>query len=301
MASQEFRKDDKMDPYIKEIVDHKEIDIKVVIKWILAPLIAKELNCKSNVTDDFVININFWNFSDTMEVFMPFKDFMRDYDKRPSKKLKVDKQKPETVAITNHNIDTILKLPTNIVLNKLGDESLTINYSTSTDIEVCSSNVYFCGNYLKFKRNLSQTPWQIDGKRLYDTSLSEEIDRIVSPYFNAISHKFHSGGREDIDVRMLGEGRPFILELESPKKRFSITDEMLKDIVDKVNLSEYISIRNVRIEDENCFRDLQKSTEDKIKGYCCVVITTKEITDEKIKELENLSDIQLKQKTPLRV
>jgi len=100
---------------------------------------------------------------------------------------------------------------------------------------------------------------------------------------------------------MLGEGRPFILELESPKKRFSITDEMLKDIVDKVNLSEYISIRNVRIEDENCFRDLQKSTEDKIKGYCCVVITTKEITDEKIKELENLSDIQLKQKTPLRV
>merc|ERR1740139_1121899 len=109
-----------MDPYIKEIVDHKEIDIKVVIKWILAPLIAKELNCKSNVTDDFVININFWNFSDTMEVFMPFKDFMRDYDKRPSKKLKVDKQKPETVAITNHNIDTILKLPTNIVLNKLG-------------------------------------------------------------------------------------------------------------------------------------------------------------------------------------
>lgn len=76
---------------------------------------------------------------------------------------------------------------------------------------------------------------------------------------------------------------------------------MLKELVDKVNLSEYISIRNVSIQDESCFIDLQKSTEDKIKAYCCVTITTKEISDEKIKEIENLSDILLKQKTPLRV
>ena len=27
---------------------------------------------------------------------------------------------------------------------------------------------------------------------------------------------FHAGGREDIDVRMLQGGRPFVLELKSP-------------------------------------------------------------------------------------
>lgn len=29
--------------------------------------------------------------------------------------------------------------------------------------------------------------------------------------------KFHSGGREDIDVRMLGNGRPFLIELINPE------------------------------------------------------------------------------------
>jgi tRNA U54 and U55 pseudouridine synthase Pus10 len=29
--------------------------------------------------------------------------------------------------------------------------------------------------------------------------------------------KFHSGGREDIDVRMLSTGRPFALEFCSPR------------------------------------------------------------------------------------
>ena len=76
---------------------------------------------------------------------------------------------------------------------------------------------------------------------------------------------------------------------------------MLKGLVDEVNLSEYISIRNVRFEDDSCFIDLKNSTEDKIKAYCCVTITTKEISDEKIKEIEAMTDILLKQKTPLRV
>ena len=35
--------------------------------------------------------------------------------------------------------------------------------------------------------------------------------------FQADEHKFVPGGREDIDVRMLGTGRPFVLELLNPK------------------------------------------------------------------------------------
>ena len=33
---------------------------------------------------------------------------------------------------------------------------------------------------------------------------------------------FDSGGREDIDVRMLGKGRPFALELINPRVSLSI-------------------------------------------------------------------------------
>lgn len=42
--------------------------------------------------------------------------------------------------------------------------------------------------------------------------MSAEACKIFKPS----SVKFHSGGREDIDVRMLGNGRPFAIELVDP-------------------------------------------------------------------------------------
>ena len=48
-------------------------------------------------------------------------------------------------------------------------------------------------------------------------SVQELIERIALPRFKCWKSKFHGAGREDIDVRMLGEGRPFILELINPK------------------------------------------------------------------------------------
>ena len=42
--------------------------------------------------------------------------------------------------------------------------------------------------------------------------MSAEACKIFKPS----SLKFHSGGREDIDVRMLGNGRPFAIELVDP-------------------------------------------------------------------------------------
>ena len=41
-------------------------------------------------------------------------------------------------------------------------------------------------------------------------------DRISHSY--GADWKFHSSGREDVDVRMLGSGRPFVLELMDCKR-----------------------------------------------------------------------------------
>lgn len=37
----------------------------------------------------------------------------------------------------------------------------------------------------------------------------------------ATHFSFSSGGREDIDVWMLGNGRPFLIELHNPKRSIS--------------------------------------------------------------------------------
>lgn len=39
---------------------------------------------------------------------------------------------------------------------------------------------------------------------MYETSISEEIAKVFTGIFNPKEFKFHSGGREDVDVRMLG-------------------------------------------------------------------------------------------------
>ena len=53
----------------------------------------------------------------------------------------------------------------------------------------------------------------VDNRRLYPSSVHEEIEKHIMSHFSPDSTKFSSCGREDVDVRMLGEGRPFVLEV----------------------------------------------------------------------------------------
>ncbi len=50
-------------------------------------------------------------------------------------------------------------------------------------------------------------------------------------FFNkAREYKFSSGGREDVDVRMLGNGRPFVIEFCDPKKTALFYNDPDKDM-----------------------------------------------------------------------
>ena len=77
------------------------------------------------------------------------------------------------------------------------------------------------GRYLKLSREVSQSPWIAKEKETgtkidsVQTLLGEEIK---SKIFGADEILLHGSGREDIDVRMLGRGRPFILEFINPHK-----------------------------------------------------------------------------------
>lgn len=43
------------------------------------------------------------------------------------------------------------------------------------------------------------------------------MGKVLTKYFKTDKYKFHSGGREDIDVRMLNNGRPFVMEMVNPR------------------------------------------------------------------------------------
>jgi tRNA pseudouridine synthase 10 len=74
----------------------------------------------------------------------------------------------------------------------------------------------------------------------------ESVQELIAPFFqNAFSCGevlFHGAGREDVDVRMLGDGRPFALTLENPLKREAnmqaLKEEINRSLKNKVELFE---------------------------------------------------------------
>ncbi len=96
------------------------------------------------------------------------------------------------------------------------------------------AKLYIEGRYLKHTRDLPQTfffcpeckghPRRRQGcekcegfGKLTKDSVQELIGWVIGKAAGTRKHKFHGAGREDVDVRMLGDGRPFVFELLDPK------------------------------------------------------------------------------------
>lgn len=95
------------------------------------------------------------------------------------------------------------------------------------------AKVFVEGRYRKLTRDLPQTVFHCPdckghprrrrgcakcegfGKLTRD-SVQELVGWVLGKGFGTRKHKFHGSGREDVDVRMLGRGRPFVLELINP-------------------------------------------------------------------------------------
>jgi len=91
--------------------------------------------------------------------------------------------------------------------------------------------LYLRGRYRKLSRGVPQTRWpcrRCRGKgcercggtgKMYPTSVEEVVAAEVMRESGGTGHALHGMGREDVDARMLGRGRPFIVEIKEPRKR----------------------------------------------------------------------------------
>ncbi|MGA8543560.1 MAG: tRNA pseudouridine(54/55) synthase Pus10 [Thermoplasmata archaeon] len=98
-------------------------------------------------------------------------------------------------------------------------------------VETTILPVYVQGRYRKLDRSLPQTRWPCRRCRGLgcDTcggtgkTYPESVEEIVAAPFltgtGGEGTRFHGMGREDIDARMLGRGRPFVLEVLRPRHR----------------------------------------------------------------------------------
>ncbi|RDD40314.1 putative tRNA pseudouridine synthase Pus10 [Trichoplax sp. H2] len=163
------------------------------------------------------------------------------------------------------------------------------------------SKVVDAWRYNKYDRTISQTPWIIDGIRKGDTSVQELICDPIIAKVNADGCKFSSSGREDIDVRMLGKGRPFIAEILNPRSPFMTKMEVLQ-LQNKINFAtDSIKVKDLQMVKRWDASKLKDGEENKTKTYSALVYCSETINEDKILPLCNMKELTIEQKTPLRV
>lgn len=133
---------------------------------------------------------------------------------------------------------------------------------------------------------------------MYEESVQEIIEKPILNETLGENTKFHASGREDVDALVLGNGRPFIIEVKNPKRR-SIN---LKKVEDEVNKTGKVEVEDLYFADRETVRKI-KLLEHAKKIYEAIVETeNREITDEDLKILgEKFKDVDVYQQTPKRV
>ena len=150
---------------------------------------------------------------------------------------------------------------------------------------------------------LPQTAWVIDGQRKCEGSVQEMIEGPAIALFGATSARFHSAGREDVDVRMLGDGRPFVLELLAPRRPLQSAEAYAALAAETGRASGgVVEVAELGAVDASTVSTLIKAGEDAHrKDYRCIVQASRPLTAADVELLNTTRELRIEQITPLRV
>ncbi len=197
-----------------------------------------------------------------------------------------------------------------IVEYRKPDLMLIINPFTET-IKLQINPLFVAGRYRKLVRTIPQSKWFCSSCRgrgcekcggtgkLYPESVEELVSKPFREAAEGEKTAFHASGREDIDARMLGNGRPFVIEVSKPQKR-KLDLKKIESIINEA-AKDKVEISRLRFTNRDVVRKLKKA-ESAQKEYRVLIKFEKEISDADMQLLEEkLNGTLIKQQTPLRV
>ncbi len=192
-----------------------------------------------------------------------------------------------------------------IIKNKYGlepdftypDVVVVINYSNER-YNIVVNPLLFHGVYWKRGRNISHTVWiGRRGVKEYPYSIEEFLNDNLNKLFNSEKIVHHASGREDVDARMLGTGRPLVVEIKKPRRR-KVTLEELNKILHK----QLIEVCLTGKSSHSIIEYLKGEGSKKIKIYKLLFYTEKPIEESIIKRIElEFKNRIINQRTPTRI
>ncbi|MEW5748594.1 MAG: tRNA pseudouridine(54/55) synthase Pus10 [Candidatus Thermoplasmatota archaeon] len=177
-------------------------------------------------------------------------------------------------------------------------------------VETSVSPLFVYGRYRKLSREIPQTRWPCRDCRgkgcprcggrgvMYERSVQDLTGPIVMRHAQGEADFFHGMGREDIDARMLGNGRPFVVEVRRPRVR-SLD---LPRVQEEVNASAggLVEVEGLRPSDRSEMRAIKEAAHS--KTYRVRVRFQHDFDHAKLNEIVHvLAKNPISQQTPNRV
>jgi tRNA pseudouridine synthase 10 len=179
-------------------------------------------------------------------------------------------------------------------------------------VDVDVRPIFLYGRYRKLSRGIPQTRWpcracrgralgckSCEGTGLqYVDSVQDLIGEPIREALGAEDTSFHGMGREDIDVRCLGSGRPFVLEIKRPSRRKLPVEDLVEMV--KRNAPEKVEVDNLRWCTKKKIIEVKQSRSEKtyMIRFRAEGLDDNEIAEQSILSLEGQV---IDQETPKRV
>jgi tRNA pseudouridine synthase 10 len=184
-------------------------------------------------------------------------------------------------------------------------------------MQMMTTKIYIYGRYLKLIRGLPQTVWHCKRCRgrgckkcnytgkVYQESIEEIIAKGVSNMIPCGKIYFHGAGREDVDALMLGNGRPFILEICNARLANAEIEKLpLKDLEEEINKvgKDKIYVFNFRFAKKDEIPTLKKSLWNKKYRATITIEEWDGVNKEELfRAIIALTSSCIHQRTPARV
>jgi len=175
-------------------------------------------------------------------------------------------------------------------------------------VELQVNPLFVYGRYKKLVRGIPQTRWPCRGcggsgcpkcnfkGKMYPESIQELIAIHALSIAQGKDTVLHGAGREDIDALMLGNGRPFVLEIQSPRRR----QFDLQVLRNAINMSQgKVEVSDLQFVDHEAVVKVKNTLSDKV--YRLKVIYEHPVGTKKLKTALKQLVGDIEQTTPQRV
>ena len=292
--------DDKFDTFMKE-----SIEPKTVWKKLMFQELCLQLGIQHDAHDinPLQIDVEFsYVQSDKECAGASLEAVTRLANQRPQRQRNSNSKTPVSRTALREMLRILSAADLRTLLGT-GPPTLPVDVCTIERIVLNRSEpLLLAGRYNKFSRRLPQTPWLLDGERRLDSSVEELICEPLLDVVNAERCSFIAAGREDVDVRMLGLGRPFLVELINAKHSSYSTAE-LRALENKVNglAAGQLAVRGLTQVERTAAAKLKNGEIEKVKHYSALIWSERPVDRATLSALKNLRDVTIEQATPIRV